>query len=83
MRWIWAKLCIDAIAAATAATTHHQFAEYRLFHALASWSRTRASSTASTMIAVAMSTQRSHQYLPRVGCSRLVGPAWVSLAGAS
>ena len=36
MRWIWAKLCIDAIAAATAASTHHQFADSRLFHALAS-----------------------------------------------
>jgi hypothetical protein len=36
VRWICAKLCIDDIAATIAASAHHQFAEYRLFHALAS-----------------------------------------------
>ena len=51
----------------TAASTHHQFAEYRLRHALASWSRTNVSSTASTTTATAMIAHRSHQYLPRAG----------------
>ncbi len=80
---MWAKLCIDAIAAITAAKTHSQFAECMLFHAAASWSLTKANSTVSTMIATAMITQRSHQYLPRACRSWPVGPAWVSLAGTS
>src|SRR4051794_1458233 len=67
------------MAAMAAASSHHQLAVYRLFHALASWSRTSASSTVSTMTATPRITQRSHQYLP------LVGRAWLraSLAGAS
>src|ERR1700682_682907 len=70
---------MEASAAPTAASTHHQLAEEMLFHALASSSQTSVSSTVSTTTATPMTTQRSHQYLPREG------PSWLraSLAGAS
>src|SRR5690242_15416733 len=61
---------MDAIAASTAASTHHTFADSRLRHALASWSHTSVNSIASTLTAAARISHLSHQYLPRMERAR-------------
>jgi len=53
------------MAANTAASTHHQFADSRLIQALANWSHTKLASMARTTRATPITAQRTHQYFRR------------------